>query len=471
MDRTLHRAVAAAVCAAVCLVLASSASAATVPPGMLGMNDWTPPSEATLASVHRAGESRWRAPLFWYLIERERGVRDWSEYDSLVAASARQRVSLLFVVASCPDWACDQLSGPPTRADAISAQQSFLRAAVSRYSSNGSFWREHPELPRLPVTDWQVWNEVNSREFWAPGPNAADYARFLRGDSAAIRSVDPHATVVLSGLTEYGQVSISDYLRQLYAQPGFKSSFDVVALHAYAPDAPAVGRLLDRAKRVMDENGDASRHVWITEMGWGTSTASLHTPTTEAEQADLLRESYDLMIGCRARWNLSRAYWFAYRDFRPAAGQPDLAGYHTGLFDLSGRAKPGWAALQEYRDGAVLPAGRAEGCGSTAAPADSLQTRIRGRRRFRGTRRVRLRLVASVPGARFQCRLSRVGKRKKARWRRCRARYRTPRLRRGRYRLLVRAVDAGGHADRSPARARIRVRRGRRTTIRVRVLR
>ena len=467
MDRTLHRTV-AAVCLAACLALAAPAAASTVPGGMLGMNDWTQPSEATLSSVAHTGESRWRSPLFWYMVEKDRGVRNWSEYDGLVAAAARQHVSLLFVVAGCPYWACSDLTGPPTGSDAISAQQSFVRAAVARYGTGGSFWDEHPELPRQPVTDWQIWNEVNSREFWKPGPNAVEYARFLRGDAAAIRSIDPHATVVLSGLTEYGQISTSDYMRQLYAQPGFKNSFDVLALHAYAPDAPAVARLLDRAKRVLDENGDGGRRIWVTEMGWGTSTPGLRTPTSESEQADRLRQSYNMMIGCRSRWGLDRIYWFAYRDFTPPAGQADNAGYHTGLFRLDGSAKPAWSALQDYRAGAAFPGGCGEA--STAA-AHAPQTHIRGKRRFRGTRRARLRLVASVRGARFQCRLVRARSHRPARWHRCRARYRTPRLRSGRYKLLVRAIGADGWVDRSPARARIRVRRGRRLSIRVRVLR
>jgi hypothetical protein len=451
---------------------AAQASAATVPPGMLGMNDWTPPSEQTLATVASAGVRRWRAPLFWYLVERERGVRDWSEYDGLVAAASRRGVSLLLVVASCPDWACANLSGPPTGADAVAAQRDFLRAAVLRYGTNGAFWRQHPELPPLPVTDWQVWNEVNSREFWKPAPSAAGYARFLRDDSATIRTADPHATVVLSGLTEYGDVRIADFLRQLYAQPGFASSFDVLALHAYAPDAPAIARLLDRAKRVLDEHGDARRPVWITELGWGTTSARLHTPTTEGEQAKLLRQSYDMLIGCRSRWGLSAVYWFAYRDFDPPPGRPDLPGYHTGLFDTTGRAKPAWTTFQGYREGAALPAGRGGGCGPGAAGERPPQTRIRGRRRFRGTRRARLRLVASERRARFECRLARVGAgRTGRRWRRCNRRYSTPPLRPGRYRLWVRAVDRRGNADRTPARAQLRLGRGRPVTILVRILR
>ena len=461
--------IAALALAATFALPAAGASAATVPAGMLGMNDWTSPSDQTLANISRAGVRRWRAALFWAYVEPTRGNRDWSQYDALVASAARRNVSLLLVMASCPYWACSELAGPPTSAAGLDGERAFLRAAVSRYGTNGSFWRAHPELPRRPVTDWQVWNEVNAREFWTPSPNAADYARFLRDNAAVIRSADPRATVVMSGLTEFGQIAVAPFLAQLYAQPGFRASFDVVAVHAYEPNTARVVALLDRTRRVMSAHGDARKPLWITEMGWGTTSAALRTPYTEADQAALLRESFDTLIGCRSRWNLSRAYWFAYKDNRPAPGETDYAGNHTGLFDLSGRPKQAWSTLQGFREGANRPqAGCAQATRSSSRPP---QTRIKLRRRTRRTRRARAKLVASVSGARFECRLARTRRARKGRraahkpgrWRRCRNRYRSPRLRRGvRYKLLVRARDRFGRVDRSPARAKLRLRRSRR---------
>jgi hypothetical protein len=376
----------------------------------------------------------------------------------------------LLVVAGCPPWACDEISGPPVSADSLDAQHRFVHDAVVRYGHGGSFWREHPELPNAPVTDWQVWNEVNSREFWKPGPSAADYARFLRDESAVIRGADPAATVVLSGLTNYGQVPLVDFLRQLYAQPGFRDSFDVAALHAYAGDDRAVGRLLDASHRVMAEAGDGGRATWITEMGWGTSTPTFASPTTPARQAELLRSTYDMLIGCRGRWNLGRAYWFAYRDIDPPPGQADYAGFHTGLFDTAGRPKPAWQALLEYPEGGQLPGGRGASCPPEAhRDAVAPQTGMVVPRSPAPGRRATVRLVASERRVRFQCRLVRAGHRKPA-WHRCSRRHRTRRLKRGRYRLEVRSIDAHGNVDRSPAVARIVAGRRAHAALRIRVL-
>lgn len=489
MDRTLLRAAgrkisrpfATALCVALavlatslCALPAGQAHAATVPAGMVGMNDWKPPTDQTLGNVGRAGIHRWRAGMFWYMVEKDRGVYNWSQYDRIVVAAARNHVSLLMVLAGCPYWACNgDLTGPPTSTDGLARQREFTRAAVARYGSTGTYWQAHPELPRTPVTEWQVWNEVNSSAFYKPGPDAAAYARLLRNDAAAIRSADPNATVVLSGLTEYGQVPVDEFLRRLYAQPGFKQNFDVMALHAYEPSAQAVGKLLERTRGVMRAAGDGGRPMWLTEMGWGTSSAGLRTPTSEGEQAVKMRKSMDMMLGCRSRFNVRRTYWFSYSDTRPQPGQADNAGNHTGLFDTGGRPKPAWSTLHQYRDGGTLPAGRGSRC---TFGGNGPQTRIKSRKRFRSTRRARMRFVASARGARFQCRLIRRVKRRSARstrsvrrWRKCKRTYRTARLRRGSYRLEVRARDRAGNVDRTPAKARLRL-KAHRTTIMVRVL-
>lgn len=489
MHRSLHRSAAptrphrlapglwvtVALWAAALALSTASAPAATVPQGMFGMNDWSLPSEGTMAKVRGAGVRRWRAGMFWHYVESSRGERNWSFYDDLASASARQGSSLLMIVGGCPKWACSSVNSPPRTPDALAAQRAFLQAAVSRYGTGGSFWRAHPELPGVPVTEWQVGNEVNHPDYWKPGPSAAEYARFLRDESTVIRSADPGATVVLSGLSDIRPANAEDFLRQLYAQPGFKPSFDVAAVHAYQPDARHVGLLLDRTRRVMRENGDDSP-LWVTEIGWGTSSSQLRTPTSAQRQADLMRESFDMMIGCGSRWNLGRAYWFAYRDISASKlGQPDNAGMHTGLFDTSGRAKPAWSTLHDFRAGAARPPGSGAAC---QADARAPETRIRSRKRFKRVRRARMRFRASERAARFQCQLVRVrGKpggarapraaRVRRRWRTCRRNYRTPKLRRGRYRLQVRAVDREGNVDRSPATARLLIKGSRYSTVTV----
>lgn len=483
------------------LAVPASSQAATVPGGMFGMQDWKPPSAAMMVPVASAGIQRWRAPMYWYKVEPKppeagQHAYDWSAYDRAVTDAATSNMPLLAILLGCPVWACADKVGPPRTDAGIAAQDAFVDAAVRRYGTQGTFWDEHTELPRQPVTEWQVGNEVNYPGYWTPAPSAAEYASLLRREGAVIKAADPGATVVLSGLSDVRPADAAGFLSQLYEQPDFKSSFDVMAVHAYASDVHGVADLLDTIRGVEDRNDDSDRHMWMTEIGWGTSTTKLHTPTTEAQQATRMRQSFDMAIGCSARWNLDRVYWFAYSDITPAAAgaKLDSAGFHTGLIDVAGRQKPAWAALQEYGTGkSLLPAGRGDECvipdrepipaaapaaaASSARPAGvpvggfgqwtasssrgAPQTLIFARTRLRNTRRAKMAFASGGP-ARFQCRLlrGRTGKR----WRGCSRRYRSTRLRRGRYRLQVRAIDVAGVKDPTPAEARLRL-TGRRLTI------
>ena len=119
---------------------------------------------------------------------------DWSHYDPVIAGAARNGIRVLATVYSSPEWAEPTPEYPPL-GPRLSQFEDFVRAAVGRYGSNGSFWRDHPDVPKLPVTDWQVWNEPNSPLFWKPKPDPARYLELLRGFDASrarLRPRGPH---------------------------------------------------------------------------------------------------------------------------------------------------------------------------------------------------------------------------------------------------------------------------------------
>ncbi len=62
-------------------------------------------------------------------------------------------------------------SPPANRSDYVT----YLAALVERYGPEGTFWTEHPELPKHPLREWQIWNEPHLPAYWdAPerGPTA-----------------------------------------------------------------------------------------------------------------------------------------------------------------------------------------------------------------------------------------------------------------------------------------------------------
>ena len=68
----------------------------------------------------------------------------------------------------------------PTAPKRIPDYAAFAAALARRYGPRGSFWQEHPGLPKLPVTTYEIWNEENSTAYWRPQRTAPEeYAELL----------------------------------------------------------------------------------------------------------------------------------------------------------------------------------------------------------------------------------------------------------------------------------------------------
>lgn len=365
------------------LVAAPAANAAATPAEFAGISDWGWPSDAESAQLATDQVRTVRANLAWDWVEHQQGVRRWGGVDGLMKNAGKDGYDLLMVLNGCVAWSCGQTRVAP-QTDAQRAQfLDFVTDAVRRYGAGGSYWAAHPELKPARVS-WQVWNEVNVGADW-PNPTASGYAALLDVTSKAIKGVDPSARVVTSGMAELPAVStgqtMARFLTALEQDPTFRSSADVVALHGYAEDAAGTARILDTARQIMLAAGD-TRPVWITELGWADGGPAHAFVRDSAGQAEELRRAYDLMVGCAARWNLQRAYWFGLSDIAAAnLGEPDYWGMHTGLYTQSGAAKPALDAFREYLGGKELPAGRGGACAlpggaATDAPATTVKTPV-----------------------------------------------------------------------------------------------
>ena len=105
----------------------------------------------------------------------------------------------------------------------------FLAALVARYGPPGSLWAERPDLPRLPIRAWQIWNEPNLTRYWTRQAVRADLREAAaRRARARCARADPGATVVLGGLPNESWKA----LRRSTAPAG-TGAFDAVALHPY----------------------------------------------------------------------------------------------------------------------------------------------------------------------------------------------------------------------------------------------
>jgi len=331
-----------------------------VPQTSLGQSDFE------YMRAGRIGSLRW--PLTWDAVQTTpEGKYDFGGFDQLVAAAARRHIRVLPVLGGIPHW----LSHRRTTLPIDSARRrrgwfAFVQAAVERYGLHGDFWREHRRggpaefVPKLPIRQWQIWNEANFFYFTRPA-SPARYARLLKISHVAIERAESGAEVILSGL--FGEPSAHrpnamhavDFLRALYRVPGVKAAFDGVALHPYAETAADVERMLRELRAVMLRNHDSGTGLYITEMGWGSQRDPNKVSFERGVGFQLwqMRRVYRYLLRNRRRLNLRGVYWFTWKDIEGSCNFCDS----TGLFRDSERlrAKPAWRAFVHITGGRPRP--------------------------------------------------------------------------------------------------------------------
>ena len=322
-------------------------------------------TDAEYMRVGRIGSVRW--PLGWEAVQPSPSSGyDWSGYDEIVATAARQRLRVLPFFYGSPGW----IAGKYTRLPIDNARQrrawaAFVGAAVERYGPRGEFWREHNRasgdfVPKLPVKEWQVWNEANFFYFATPA-SPGRYARLLKISNRAIKRADPRAKVILTGLFAEPNarppraMHAVDFLDRLYRVRGIKASFDGVALHPYAESALDLRRMTEELREVMLENRDAGARLYLTEIGWGSDN-NPNLVSFEQGVGFQLREmrlAYRYMLRNRGRLNLKSAYWFTWKDLAGSCNFCDSTGFFRRGNKL--KPKPAWRAFVRISGGRVRP--------------------------------------------------------------------------------------------------------------------
>lgn len=303
----------------------------------------------TLARQAKAGIHLIRQPFAWNEIEKAPGRFDFANHDDFVGRAARAGARVLPVVLGpVPDFrstkqgAAERGMRPPADPGEYA---SFVTALVRRYGEGGSFWESHPDVPRLAVHSWQLWNEPNIDAFWATGPDPAAYAELLKVGAAAARRADPDAEVVAAGLPESARgIPISRFLEGMYAA-GAKGAFDTAAIHPYAHDTDGVLARVRTMRRVMDAHGDRAP-IWITEVGWATAGVEGQLNLGPGGQAAAIERT---LAALGAEWGALRlrgVVYFQWRDPDPYPGRREIWPFHAGLLDREGRAKPGLRAYE-----------------------------------------------------------------------------------------------------------------------------
>ena len=313
------------------------------PRGFFGVMGSQDPDPAEIARMGGGRVGTLRINLVWGAVQPSAGAPyDWSHYDAIVGAAAQQGIRVLFTVYSSPAWVAPKSNYPPT-GSFVTPFSDFVFAAVQRYGTNGTFWSSNPGIPKIPVTFWQLWNEMNSSSFWFEQANPRQYVQLLRVFNGAVKAADRRSQVVVGGLFRTpqlpGSIFLKRYLPGIY-KAGGKRFFDAVSVHPYANRPKDALKAVQLARKIMDKYRDKKARVWITEIGWATGgNASPLTVTPDVQAADLTR-SYRLLLKTRKSLRLTGVVWYSWRDL------PGRIWFnHTGLFDESLNPKPSWYAF------------------------------------------------------------------------------------------------------------------------------
>lgn len=323
--------------------------------------------EGEVKAMSRTGVGAMRASFFW---ARMQPYRTWeevpesgrgsftdvagrpfhfAEIDRLVAAAAARRIEVLPVVLFAPAWAKRRpgdFAAPPRDPADYAA---FLTVLAERYGPGGGFWAERPALPRLPIRDWQLWNEPTMPGFWSEQPFARPYVALLRAARPALRRVDPRARVVLGGLVYDSPAA----LRAIY-RAGGRKHFDVAAVHPFTLHVSGVGRLIERARATMRSSGDARKPLVVSELSWPSAKGRVKFgygyEQTERGQAARVAQALPYLARRRRELRIESVYWYTWLTRETDRSYPfDYA----GLRRLEGGRVVAKPALAAYRRAAL----------------------------------------------------------------------------------------------------------------------
>jgi hypothetical protein len=289
--------------------------------------------------------------------------------DVLVALAARRGIAVLPVIQNAPRWDGQSYPGGiVTLARSPGPYAAFAKALVGRYGPRGSLWRELPQIPKVPIRSWQIWNEPNLPAFWPAQPYYTRYMTLLRAAHNAIKSVDPGAQIVLAGLPNYSWLELA----RLYRFHGARKLFDVVAVHPYTKTPQGVITILGYVRNEMNLVGDTAKPIiadeisWPSSLGQTTHNTGYDFATTQQGQAQNLGKLLPMLVKNRLRLGLGGFYYYDWAGL----DRPDyLAFDFSGLFRISNGsfiAKPAYAVFK--RDALAM-----EGCRAKSARPPSCQ--------------------------------------------------------------------------------------------------
>jgi hypothetical protein len=251
----------------------------------------------------------------------------------------------------------------------------FIRQLVMRYGPRGTFWAQNPSVPKVPIRQWQIWNEQMAPWFWSTRPWGKSYTNVLKAAYKVIHKADHGATVVagsfvaVAGYTQWRGVS------DLY-RAGAKRYFDEIAVHPFTnvPNSVkySIDQMIEIVRRVrvqMRKHGDGRKPIILTELTWPAAVGKvpksrlLGLETTPRGQIARLKAAYRKLAVVRRQLRITQAYWFSWAtQYDAKSNLSDVSYRFAGLTRRRGNVFSPMPILRTY----TSLAGKYEGCRKSA---------------------------------------------------------------------------------------------------------
>ena len=200
----------------------------TIPAG-LGINiHFVEPQQRDIERIATAHFAFVRLDFPWADIERRRGVYDFSGYEALVHAFARQGIRSLVVLAyGNPLY--DKSSAPFH----VGPNTGEIRQAFARFAASAAAKFKGQKII------WEIWNEPNNPDFWQPDPNADAYVGLVKAAVKAMWRADAHATIIAPAVATFPQQfpGAWKFLERCFTL-GLLEFTDAVSIHPYRSQPP-----------------------------------------------------------------------------------------------------------------------------------------------------------------------------------------------------------------------------------------
>jgi hypothetical protein len=293
-----------------------------------------------------------RQTFDWANIELKRGQYDWTYYDAFVQAAASHGIQVLPILFNPPKFRSSKPKKHAKHGTYFPKKSSDLGAfgaeVAKRYGPNGTMWDQRKDVPKLPITAYQIWNEPNLAAYSPPKPSARKYVAMLKAVGPAIHAVDPAAEIVTAGLPDsrLSKPNLYKFITQMY-QAGAKGTFNTLGVNPYATSAAGLIGKLKKIRGIMNRFGDSQSKIWLTELGWSDSGPKAPFRVGAAGQAQRITDAVAAIKANETTLNLRGFFYFSWRDVPVYAGFHDFWGLHTGLLRKDGTPKPAFEAFKQ----------------------------------------------------------------------------------------------------------------------------